>query len=104
MQDGSERQVNHDTTPIGEVKAEAPKIYLAKNAAAARRAFERFRFHWRSRYPVMVRQLERDLSELLHFFHHECDRALLRGSTAADAAHGRVHQRGKRGSDHLRDL
>ena len=52
----------------GEVKAEAQKIYLAKNAATARRAFERFRFHWRSRYPAMVRQLERDLPELLHFF------------------------------------
>jgi putative transposase len=51
-----------------EVKAEAQKIYLAKNAAAARRAFERFRFHWRSRYPALVRQLERDLPELLHFF------------------------------------
>lgn len=52
----------------GSVKGEAQKIYLAKNAAAARRAFERFRFHWRSRYPAMVRQLERDLPELLHFF------------------------------------
>jgi len=51
-----------------EVKAEAQKIYLARNAAAARRAFERFRFHWRSRYPALVRQLERDLPELLHFF------------------------------------
>ena len=51
-----------------EVKAEAQKIYLAKNAASARRAFERFRFHWRSGYPSMVRQLERDLPELLHFF------------------------------------
>jgi putative transposase len=51
-----------------QVKAEAQKIYLAKNVAAARRAFERFRFHWRCRYPVMVRQLERDLPELLHFF------------------------------------
>lgn len=50
------------------VKAEAQKIYLAMNLAAARRAFERFRFHWRSRYPAMVRQLERDLPELLHFF------------------------------------
>ena len=52
----------------GKVKAEAQKIYLAQNAAAARRAFERFRYHWRSLYPVMVRQLERDLPELLHFF------------------------------------
>src|SRR5438128_1494718 len=31
-------------------------------------AFTRFRFHCRSRYPAMVRQLERDLPELLHFF------------------------------------
>lgn len=51
-----------------QLKREAQKIYLAKNSAAARRAFERFRFHWRSRYPGMVRQLERDLPELLHFF------------------------------------
>jgi len=51
-----------------QVKVQAQKIYLADNVAAARRAFERFRFHWRSRYPAMVRQLERDLTELLHFF------------------------------------
>lgn len=50
------------------VKAEAQKIYLAENSTAARRAFEKFRFHWRSRYAAMVRQLERDLPELLHFF------------------------------------
>jgi transposase-like protein len=51
-----------------QVKAQAQKIYLAENRAAARRAFERFRFHSRSHYPSMVRQLERDLPELLHFF------------------------------------
>jgi transposase-like protein len=51
-----------------QAKAQAQKIYLAEHAAAARRAFERFRFYWRSRYPAMVRQLERDLPELLHFF------------------------------------
>jgi transposase-like protein len=51
-----------------QVKAQAQKIYLSANVAAARRAFERFRFHWRSRYPAMVRQLEHDLPELLHFF------------------------------------
>jgi putative transposase len=50
------------------MKAQAQRIYLAENAAAARRAFERFRFHWRSRYPAMIRQWERDLPELLHFF------------------------------------
>jgi putative transposase len=51
-----------------QVKNGAQKIYLAENVAAARRAFERFRFHWQSRYPALVRQLERDLPELLHFF------------------------------------
>jgi putative transposase len=51
-----------------QVKAEAQKIYLAANVAAARRAFARFRFRWRSRYPALVRQLEGDLPELLHFF------------------------------------
>jgi putative transposase len=51
-----------------QLKSEAQKIYLAANLAGAKRAFERFRFHWRSRYPSLVRQLERDLPELLHFF------------------------------------
>ena len=51
-----------------QIKSQAQKIYLAGNAAAARRAFERFRFRWRSRYPTMIGQLERDLPELLHFF------------------------------------
>jgi putative transposase len=51
-----------------QVKAQAQKIYLAENAAAARRAFERFRFHWRRHYPAMVEQLERDLPELLQFY------------------------------------
>src|SRR5262250_1853816 len=51
-----------------QVKSEAQKIYLATNGASARRAFERFRFHWRRRYPAMVQQLERDLPDLLHFF------------------------------------
>jgi transposase-like protein len=50
-----------------QMKTAAQKIYLAQNAAAARQAFERLRFHWRSRYPALVRQLERDLPELLHF-------------------------------------
>ena len=50
------------------VKTQAQKIYLAENAVAARRAFARLRFQWRSRYPAMVRQLERDLPELLQFF------------------------------------
>src|SRR6202049_191297 len=51
-----------------QVKVQAQKIYLTENAAAARRAFERFRFHWRRTYPAMVDQLERDLPELLQFY------------------------------------
>lgn len=51
-----------------QVKRDAQRIYLAKNAAQARRAFQRFRFHWQSAYPALVRRLERDLPELLTFF------------------------------------
>lgn len=51
-----------------QVKSEAQKIYLATNVANAKRAFARFRFHWRRRYPAMVQRLEQDLSDLLHFF------------------------------------
>jgi transposase-like protein len=43
-------------------------MYLAENAAAARRVLERFRFHWRGQYPAMVNQLERGLPELLQFY------------------------------------
>ena len=39
-----------------QVKVQAQKIYLAENVAGARRAFERFRFHWRRHYPAMVGQ------------------------------------------------
>jgi putative transposase len=50
------------------VKADAQAIYLAdgrRQAVAAARAFCR---RWRSEYPSMVKQLERDLPELLAFF------------------------------------
>lgn len=50
------------------VKRDAQKIYLASNLPAARRAFQRLRFRWRSRYPAMVNKLEHDLPELLPFF------------------------------------
>ena len=33
------------------------------------RAFQKFRWQWREGYPGMVRQLEKDLPELLTFFH-----------------------------------
>jgi putative transposase len=44
------------------------RIYLARNAAQARRAFRRFRFHWQAQYSGLLRRLERDLPELLTFF------------------------------------
>jgi putative transposase len=50
------------------VKRDAQRIYLAANLAQARRAFGRFRFHWHTLYPALVRRLERDLPELLAFF------------------------------------
>ncbi len=50
------------------VRAEARAIYRAPNRSAARDAFHRFQKHWRTDYPGMVRQLERDLPELLSFF------------------------------------
>jgi putative transposase len=50
------------------VKRDAQRIYLARNAAQARRAFQRFRFRWHGSYPALVRRLERDLPELLTFF------------------------------------
>ena len=50
------------------VKRQAQRIYLARNAAEARRAFGHFRFHWQAPYPGLVRRLERDLPELLTFF------------------------------------
>jgi hypothetical protein len=41
---------------------------LAKSAREAQAVFRRFRKHWIENYPVMLKQLEKDLSELLHFF------------------------------------
>jgi len=51
-----------------QVKQDAQRIYLAPNAAQARRAFQHFRFHWQALYPALVKRLERDLPELLTFF------------------------------------
>ncbi len=50
------------------VKADARAIYLARDRAAARDAFDQFRQRWRSDYPTVVKQLERDLPELQSFF------------------------------------
>ncbi|MCX6615943.1 MAG: IS256 family transposase [Acidobacteria bacterium] len=50
------------------VKAGAQAIYKAENRAKARAAAGRFAWRWRSAYPSMVKQLEKDLPQLLTFF------------------------------------
>lgn len=50
------------------VKAAAQAIYRADGVGQAQRALERFAARWRDQYPALVRQLEKDLPELLSFF------------------------------------
>ena len=50
------------------VKQDAQAIYLAESRAQAETAFRAFRARWRGKYGPMVRQLERDLPELLSVF------------------------------------
>jgi transposase-like protein len=50
------------------VKADAQAIYQADSRGHARDAFCRFRKRWCGVYPRLVRQLEKDLPELLSFF------------------------------------
>jgi putative transposase len=50
------------------VKADAQAIYLAKGRRLAETAARAFCRRWRSEYSSMVKQLERDLPELLAFF------------------------------------
>ncbi len=57
------RRGDHDA-----VKQDAQRIYQAVSQAAARKAFQRFRFLWQAQYSHMVERLERDLPELLTFF------------------------------------
>jgi transposase-like protein len=57
------RRRDHDA-----VKQGAQRIYQAPNQAAARRAFQRFRFHWQAKYSKLVERLPRDLPTLLTFF------------------------------------
>jgi len=57
------RRRDHDA-----VKADAQAIYLAESVREARLAFRRLEKRWRPVYPRMVRQLEKDLPELLAFF------------------------------------
>jgi putative transposase len=51
-----------------DVKADAQAIYQADSRASARHAFLGFRKRWHSEYPAMLRQLERDLPEMLAFY------------------------------------
>jgi putative transposase len=57
------RRRDHDA-----VKADAQAIYLAESRAQAKTAFRNFRARWKREYGSMVKQLERDLPELLSFF------------------------------------
>jgi putative transposase len=50
------------------VKQGAQAIYGAANKNKAQAAFGRFKWEWQYHYPAMVRQLEKDLPELLSFF------------------------------------
>ena len=51
-----------------QVKVDAQAIYRAQDRAQARQAFRHFRARWRGVYASMVKQLEKDLPELLSFF------------------------------------
>jgi putative transposase len=50
------------------VKTMAQAIYQAHHRRQAQQAFQQFQLRWRSDYPSLVRQLEKDLPELLNFF------------------------------------
>jgi len=57
------RQKDYD-----QVKADAQAIYRAHSRRQAREAYHGFARRWREHYPTLVRQLEKDLPELLSFF------------------------------------
>ncbi|MBV9625575.1 MAG: IS256 family transposase [Acidobacteria bacterium] len=57
------RRRDHDA-----VKADAQAIYLAETRQKAVTAFRNFRARWKREYAAMVKQLGRDLPELLSFF------------------------------------
>jgi len=52
-----------------QVKSDAQAIYLAGSRKEAQEACRRFAARWRRSYPTVVRQLQKDLPELLTFFH-----------------------------------
>lgn len=51
-----------------ELKQMAQAIYLAADRKQARAAFRCFKLRWQTHYPTMVKQLEKDLPDLLSFF------------------------------------
>jgi putative transposase len=51
-----------------ELKQMAQGIYLAADRKQARAAFRRFKLRWQTEYPTMVKQLDKDLPDLLAFF------------------------------------
>ena len=51
-----------------QLKQMAQAIYLAGDRKQARAAFRCFKLRWQTAYPTMVRQLEKDLPDLLAFF------------------------------------
>ena len=50
------------------LKTGAQAIYRADNSSLSKEAFRSFQRHWQGTYPAMLRQLEKDLPELLSFF------------------------------------
>ncbi|HVN82657.1 MAG TPA: IS256 family transposase [Terriglobia bacterium] len=52
-----------------QVKRGAQALYLAANRQQAQQAFKQFRLRWQKDYPTMVKQLEKDLPELLNFYY-----------------------------------
>ena len=60
---GKARQRDYDAMKKG-----AQAIYQAPSQAQAVAAFRRFQARWQTAYPTMVRQLEKDLPELLSFY------------------------------------
>lgn len=52
-----------------QVKSDAQAIYLGGSRKEAQEACRRFATRWKKSYPAMVRRLQKDLPELLSFFH-----------------------------------
>ena len=51
-----------------EVKAAAQAVYTVNSRKQAEMAFRWFKLRWRKDYPTLVKQLEKDLPQLLAFF------------------------------------